>query len=66
MGSVATKAKIAWDAIRTMYVGMERVRKAQANTLRCEFDALKFKDREILVAVMSSSVLQPCVLSILH
>jgi hypothetical protein len=49
-----------------MYVGMERVRKAQANTLRCEFDALKFKDREILVAVMSSSVLQPCVLSILH
>jgi hypothetical protein len=50
MGSIATKAtaKIAWDEIRTMYVGVERVRKAKANTLRREFDALKFRDGETL------------------
>jgi hypothetical protein len=50
MGSITTKAtaKTAWDAIRTMYVGVERVRKAKANTLRREFDTLKFCDRETL------------------
>jgi hypothetical protein len=50
MGSIATKAtaKIAWDAIRTMYVGVEWVRKAKAGTLRREFDTLRFKDGESL------------------
>lgn len=48
MGTIANKAttKITWDAIRRMHVGVERVRKAKANTLRRDFDALKFYDRE--------------------
>lgn len=48
MGTIASKAtaKIAWDAISTMHVGVERVRKAKANTLRREFDGLKFRDGE--------------------
>jgi hypothetical protein len=50
MGSIATKAmaKIAWDVIRTMYIGVEWVRKAKAGTLWREFDALRFKDGESL------------------
>ena len=48
MGTMANKAsaKVAWDAIRRIHVGIERVRKAKANTLRREFDSLKFRDRE--------------------
>ncbi|WVZ59800.1 LOW QUALITY PROTEIN: hypothetical protein U9M48_009898 [Paspalum notatum var. saurae] len=48
MGTIANKAtaKIAWDSIKLMNVGVERVRKAKASTLRREFDSLKFKDGE--------------------
>ncbi|WVZ85161.1 hypothetical protein U9M48_032111 [Paspalum notatum var. saurae] len=48
MGTIAYKAtaKIAWDSIKLMNVGVERVRKAKASTLRREFDSLKFKDGE--------------------
>ncbi|CAO2149348.1 unnamed protein product [Urochloa humidicola] len=47
-GTIAAKssAKAAWDAIRLMNVGVERVCNAKANTLRREFDALKFQDGE--------------------
>lgn len=50
MGTMANKASamIAWDAIRQMHVGVERVHKAKANTLRREFDSLKFRDRETI------------------
>ncbi|KAJ1282550.1 hypothetical protein BS78_03G060800 [Paspalum vaginatum] len=48
MGTIASKptAKVAWDAIKVMNVGVERVRKAKAGTLRRDFDALKFRDGE--------------------
>ncbi|WVZ88673.1 LOW QUALITY PROTEIN: hypothetical protein U9M48_035165 [Paspalum notatum var. saurae] len=48
MGTIANKAtaKIAWDSLKLMNVGVERVRKAKASTLRREFDSLKFKDGE--------------------
>ena len=39
-------AKAAWDDIKTANLGVERVRKAKAQTLRREFDGLVFKDRE--------------------
>lgn len=46
IGSITSKvsAKVAWDTIRTMYVGVERVWKA--NKLRRKFDALKLRDGE--------------------
>jgi hypothetical protein len=48
MGTIANKAtaKIAWDSLKLMNVGVERVWKAKASTLRREFDSLKFKDGE--------------------
>ncbi|WVZ87318.1 hypothetical protein U9M48_033973 [Paspalum notatum var. saurae] len=48
MGTIANRAtaKLAWDSIKLMNVGVERVRKAKASTLRREFDSLKFKDGE--------------------
>ncbi|WVZ58489.1 hypothetical protein U9M48_008761 [Paspalum notatum var. saurae] len=48
MGTIANKAtaKLAWDSIRVMNIGVERVRKAKASTLRREFDSLKFRDGE--------------------
>jgi hypothetical protein len=50
MGSIANKstAKIARDVIKTMYIGVEQVRKAKATVLRQEFDVLKFNDGESL------------------
>jgi len=39
-------AKAAWDDIKTANLGVERVRKAKAQTLRREFDGLVFKDGE--------------------
>ena len=39
-------AKAAWDDIKTANLGVERVRKAKAQTLRTEFDGLVFKDGE--------------------
>jgi hypothetical protein len=48
MGTIASKptAKIAWDVIKVMNIGVERVRKVKAGTLWREFDALKFHDGE--------------------
>jgi hypothetical protein len=48
MGTIANKptARAAWEAIKVMNVGVERVRKAKASILRREFDSLKFHDGE--------------------
>ncbi|WVZ49440.1 hypothetical protein U9M48_000802, partial [Paspalum notatum var. saurae] len=48
MGMIASKpsAKAAWEAIKVMNIGVERVRKAKAATLQREFDSLKFRDGE--------------------
>jgi hypothetical protein len=50
MGSIFNKSttKIARDVIKTMYIGVEQVRKAKASVLRHEFDVLKFKYGESL------------------
>ena len=47
-GSIARKAtaKEAWDSLKKMHLGVDRVRQAKANTLRREFNALRFKDGE--------------------
>jgi hypothetical protein len=47
-GSIASKAttKLAWDSLKKTHVGVDGVRQAMANTLRHEFDSLKFKDGE--------------------
>ena len=39
-------AKAAWDDIKTANLGVERVRRAKAQTLRREFNGLTFKDGE--------------------
>ncbi|XP_073353387.1 uncharacterized protein [Aegilops tauschii subsp. strangulata] len=46
--SLATKetAKMAWDTIRIQRVGVERVREANAQKLRKEFEAISFRDGE--------------------
>ncbi|KAK9059981.1 hypothetical protein SSX86_020685 [Deinandra increscens subsp. villosa] len=41
-----TSAKEIWEAIRTRYVGVERVMKARLQTLKSEYNALKMKDAE--------------------
>jgi hypothetical protein len=48
MGSIASKpsAKAAWEAIILRNVGVDRVRKAKASTLKREFDSLAFLDGE--------------------
>ncbi|XP_066361070.1 uncharacterized protein [Miscanthus floridulus] len=49
-GSIANKttAKAAWDALKTRYIGVDRVRKAKAKTLRREFDGITFKEGETI------------------
>jgi len=46
--TLATKAsaKEAWEAIRTMRIGDDRVRKSTAQSLRAEYEQIKFKDGE--------------------
>jgi len=46
--SIARKptAKAAWEALKKVHLGVDRVRQAKANTLRREFEALRFKDGE--------------------
>ena len=46
--SLATKetAKVAWDTIKIQRVGVERVREANAQKLRKEFEAISFRDGE--------------------
>jgi hypothetical protein len=48
MGSIVSKpsAKAAWEAIILRNVGVDRVCKAKASTLKCEFDSLTFFDGE--------------------
>lgn len=38
--------KDAWEAIKTVSQGAERIRKARAQTLRAEFEALTIKDSD--------------------
>ena len=53
-------AKAAWDDIKTANLGVERVRRAKAQTLRREFEALVFKDGESVdeFAVRISTLVQ--------
>ena len=46
--SIADKktAKGAWDALKTMCLGAERVKKAKIQTLKTEFESLSMKDSE--------------------
>jgi hypothetical protein len=48
LGSIASKpsAKAAWEAIILRNVGVDRVRKAKASSLKREFDAITFLDGE--------------------
>jgi hypothetical protein len=48
MGTIASKplVKAAWDAIILHNVGVDRVRKAKASTLKRELDSLSFLDGE--------------------
>ena len=53
-------AKAAWDDIKMVNLSIERVRRAKAQTLRREFDALIFKDGESVdeFAVRISTLVQ--------
>ena len=46
--TLATKssAKATWDAIKTMRIGDERVRKSTAQNLRTEYEQIAFRDGE--------------------
>ncbi|XP_071685414.1 uncharacterized protein [Lolium perenne] len=44
--AVKDTAKEAWDALKTLRLGFERVREARAQTRRSEFENLRFKDGE--------------------
>lgn len=41
-------AKEAWDAIKTLCQGADRVKKARVQTLKAEFEALSMKESEQL------------------
>ncbi|XP_023736152.1 uncharacterized protein LOC111884051 [Lactuca sativa] len=41
-------AKEAWDALKTMYLGVDRVKTARVQTLKIEFEALNMKESEIV------------------
>jgi hypothetical protein len=41
-------AKEAWDAVKMMRVGVDRVKRATAQRLRKEFEAIAFRDGETL------------------
>ena len=43
-----TTAKGAWDAIKTMCLGADRVRKAKVQTMKAEFESLRMTDGEAL------------------
>jgi hypothetical protein len=44
--AVKNKAKEAWDAIKTIRVGAERVRESKVQLLRKEYDHMRFKQGE--------------------
>jgi hypothetical protein len=48
LSSLATKrtAQSAWEAIKSRQIGVQRVRDANAEQLRKEFDHIRFKDGE--------------------
>lgn len=48
LGTLAIKATAqeAWDTVKTLHVGVERVRKVKAQTLLKEYEAIEFKDGE--------------------
>jgi uncharacterized membrane protein YgcG len=48
LGSIASKpaVKVAWDSIMMRNVGVDRVKKAKASSLKHEFDVLTFLDDE--------------------
>jgi hypothetical protein len=48
LASLATKrtAQSAWEAIKSRQIGVQRVRDANAEQLRKEFDHIRFKDGE--------------------
>nr|GEW92800.1 hypothetical protein [Tanacetum cinerariifolium] len=39
-------AKEAWETLRTMHMGAERVNKAKVQTLRSDFEVIRMKDSE--------------------
>jgi hypothetical protein len=45
---VKCTAKEAWDAVKMMQVGVNRVKRATAQHLRKEFEAISFRDSETL------------------
>ena len=49
-GTIATKstAKNAWDSLKSLRVGDDRVRKAKVGTLKREFDTMKFRSGETI------------------
>ena len=47
VGDIDT-AKGVWEAIKTRYVGAERVKEARLQTLMAEFDRLKMKDEDTI------------------
>ena len=55
-----TSAKAAWDAIRTMRIGNERVRKSVAQNLRAEYEQIAFRDGESVedFALQLSNIVQ--------
>ena len=48
--ALATKAtaKDAWEAIKTLRIGDDRVRKATAQNLRAEYEAIALRDNEAI------------------
>ncbi|GJX69130.1 ribonuclease H-like domain, reverse transcriptase, RNA-dependent DNA polymerase [Tanacetum coccineum] len=41
-------AKDAWETLKTMFMGAERVKTAKVQTLKAEFETLSMKDTEII------------------
>ena len=58
--AMKTSAKAAWDAIRTMRIGNERVRKSVAQNLRAEYEQIAFRDGESVedFALQLSNIVQ--------
>ncbi|KAD4982647.1 hypothetical protein E3N88_19318 [Mikania micrantha] len=48
-----TTAKAIWDALKTRYVGVDRVREARLETIHAEFESLKMGSQETIEAFAS-------------
>jgi len=46
--AVKPTVKEAWEAVRTMRLGVARVQEAKAMVLKKQYEAIKFKDGETL------------------